>query len=252
MYINGLKDPTLRRISIEIRDFKSHGFKIVQLSDIHIGNIIKKDFVQRMVQKVNDLKPDLIVITGDLVDAEIETIKEDLEPLKNLRSKHGTYFVLGNHEYYHDPIITMQHIKTLDIIILENESVQIENHFNLVGLNDHFGHRVGILEPDLPKAFTGVDQTLPTIVLTHQPKMVKELETYKPDLIVSGHTHGGQILPFGLLALLDQPYLGGLYTHNEDTQIFVSKGVGFGGGLAIRVFADNEIVEIELNTRLCK
>lgn len=140
----------------------------------------------------------------------------------------------------------MEYIKTLDITILENESVQIGDYLNLVGLNDHFGNRIGLLEPDLPKAFKTVDQTLPTIVLAHQPKMVKELEVYKPDLILSGHTHGGQIFPFGLLVLLDQPYLSGLYQHDEDTQIFVSNGAGFWGP-AIRIFADSEIVEIELN-----
>ena len=243
--INGLKDPILKHVPIKIKGFKHRGFKVVQLSDVHVGNTIKRDFVQRLVQRVNDLEPDLIVITGDLVDEKIEKIKEDLAPLKNLRSKHGTYFVLGNHEYFHDLESTMQHIKTLDITILENESVQIEDNFNLVGLTDHFGTRIGILEPNLPKAFAGINQDLPTIVLAHQPKMVKELETYKPDLIISGHTHGGQIFPFGLLVLLDQPYLGGLYNHDEDTQIFVSKGTGFWGP-AIRVFADSEIVEIEL------
>ena len=243
--INGLKEPILKRLSIKIRDFKHDGFKIVQLSDVHVGNTIKKDFVERLVQRVNDLEADLVVITGDLVDAGIERIKEDLEPLKNLRSKHGTYFVLGNHEYYHDPIEIMEYIKTLNITILENESVVIGDGFNLVGLNDRFGSRIGLLEPDLPKAFKIVDQTLPTIVLAHQPKMVKELEVYKPDLILSGHTHGGQIFPFGLLVLLDQPYLSGLYQHDEDTQIFVSNGTGFWGP-AIRIFADSEIVEIEL------
>ncbi len=243
--INGLKEPILRRQLIKIKDFKSDGFKIVQLSDVHVGNTIKKDFVEAFVQRINDLKPDLVVITGDLIDAEIERIKEDLAPLKNLISTYGTYFVLGNHEYFHDPLKSMEYIKTLNITILENESVQIEDQFNLVGLNDYIGSRVGLLEPDLPKAFSTVNKTLPTIVLAHQPKMVKELESYKPDLILSGHTHGGQIFPFGLLVLLDQPYLSGLYQHDEDTQIFVSNGTGFWGP-AIRIFADSEIVEIEL------
>lgn len=243
--VNGLKEPILRRQKIKIKDFKSNGFKIVHLSDVHVGNTIKKDFVEALVRRINDLNPDLVVITGDLIDAEIERIYEDLAPLKNLISTHGTYFVLGNHEYFHDPLKSMEYIKTLNITILENRSVEIANSFNLVGLNDYIGNRIGLLEPDLPKAFDSVNKNLPMIVLAHQPKMVKALEAYKPDLILSGHTHGGQIFPFGLLVLLDQPYLGGLYQHDEDTQIFVSNGTGFWGP-AIRVFADSEIVEIAL------
>jgi len=245
--INGLKEPILRRVPVKIKNLKSNGFKIIQLSDVHVGNVIKREFVQALVQRVNDLKPDLVVITGDLIDSEIEKIKEDLEPLKNLRSKYGTYFVLGNHEYFFDPIKIIKHLKTLDITILENESVLIEDRFNLVGVTDFIGTRMRILEPDLPKAFKDIEKNLPTIALAHQPKMVKELERYKPDLIISGHTHGGQIFPFGLLVLLDQPYLSGLYQHNEDTQIFVSNGTGFWGP-AIRLLADSEISEIELGS----
>lgn len=243
--INGIKDPILRRVNVQIKGCTLDTLKVVQLSDVHVGNTIKKPFVEKLVQRVNALSADLIVITGDLVDAELDRIKEDLSPLKDLHSTYGTYFILGNHEMFHDPYAAMAYIKTLDITVLENEAVVIDDRVNLVGLTDHFGSRVGVLAPDLPKAFSKVNNTLPTIVLAHQPKMIKELETYRPDLVLSGHTHGGQIFPFGLLVLLDQPYLSGLYQHNAYTQIYVSSGTGFWGP-AIRVLADSEIAEINV------
>ena len=244
-FVNGLKAPVLTKVSIMIKGWKSKGYKIIQLSDVHVGNTIKKEFVESLVQRVNAQNPDMIVITGDLVDLKVEEIKEDLAPLRNLTSKHGTFFVLGNHEYFHGAYAWIEHLETLGIKVLLNESIMIEDKFNLVGLNDYFGYRAGYLEPDVKKAFEKVDITLPTIVLAHQPKMIQELRAYQPDLMLSGHTHGGQIFPFGLLVLLDQPYLAGLY-HDKGTQVFVSKGTGFWGP-AIRVLAESEIVEITIN-----
>jgi len=97
----------------------------------------------------------------------------------------------------------------------------------------------------LKKALLHVEPELPTVLLSHQPKITKELKGEKIDLILSGHTHGGQIFPFGLLVLLDQPYLSGLYKHSEKTQIFVSSGAGYWGP-PIRVLAPSEIVKIRL------
>ncbi|MCH9813418.1 MAG: metallophosphoesterase [Epsilonproteobacteria bacterium] len=243
--VNGFKEPILRRVSVKLKDFKLEGFKIIQLSDVHVGNTIKKEFVQKLVERVNARKADLVVLTGDLVDMDVDKIKEDLAPLKALKSTYGTYFILGNHEYFHDAYKTIKYLKTLGIHVMLNESTVIAQGFNLVGMTDVIGDRLGVFEPDLPKAFSDINPGLPTIVLAHQPKMVKALESYKPDLIISGHTHGGQIFPFGLLVLLDQPYLQGLYQHDETTQIFVSRGAGYWGP-AIRVFADSEIVELTL------
>lgn len=244
-FVNGLKSPVLTKVTIMIEGWKNKGYKIIQLSDVHVGNTLKKEFVRELVTTVNAQNPDMVVITGDLVDLKVEEIKEDLAPLKNLKSKHGTFFVLGNHEYFHGAYESIAYLETLGIKALTNSSIMIEDKFNLVGINDYFGYRAGYLEPDVKKAFENVDENLPTIVLAHQPKMIKELRAYKPDLMLSGHTHGGQIFPFGLLVLLDQPYLSGLY-HDNGTQVFVSKGTGFWGP-AIRVLAESEIVEITIN-----
>ncbi len=241
---NGKIEPILKSVDIKIKNLKDN-FKIIQLSDVHIGNIIKRDFLEKIVNRVNAQAPDLIVITGDLVDYEIDKIKLDLEPLKNLKSKYGTYFILGNHEYFHNPLEIITYIKKLGIKVLINESVTISESFNLIGITDRIGKRVGILEPDIKKAFSQIDETLPSILLSHQPKMIEELGEFKPDLVLSGHTHGGQIFPFGLLVLLDQPYLSGLHNFNKFSQIYVSRGTGFWGP-PIRVLAPSEITLLNL------
>ena len=244
-FVNGLKEPVLTKKSLKINGWKKKGYKIIQLSDVHVGNTLKKEFVEGLVKRINSLNADMVVITGDLIDLKVEEIKEDLLPLKNLVSKDGTFFVLGNHEYFHSAYESIDYLESLGIKVLQNESIMIDDSFNLVGLTDYFGYRAGYLQPDVPKAFEAVEDDLPTIVLAHQPKMIKELRAYKPDLMLAGHTHGGQIFPFGLLVLLDQPYLSGLY-HDSDIQVFVSKGTGFWGP-AIRVLAESEIVEITID-----
>lgn len=244
-FVNGLKAPIITKVSIMIKGWKKPDYKIVQLSDVHVGNSLKKSFVEDIVEKTNALNPDMVVITGDLIDLKVEQIAEDLAPLQNLSSTHGTYFVLGNHEYFHGAYESLAYLEHLGIKPLLNASIMIEESFNLVGLNDYFGYRAGYLEPDIKKAFEKVDETLPTIVLAHQPKMIQEVRETKTDLMLSGHTHGGQIFPFGFLVLLDQPYLSGLYEDNG-TQVFVSKGTGFWGP-AVRVLADSEIVEIVIS-----
>lgn len=244
--LNGVKEPKIERVDIE--GLNLNNFKIVQLSDVHIGNSIKRDFVESMVDRVNSLNADLIVLTGDLIDFDISKIERDVEPLKNLRAEYGVYFALGNHEYFHNPAKILNHLRELNIEVLENSSKVIADKFNLVGVNDYIGYRVGVLEPDIEKAINSIDNSLPSIVLSHQPKMVNEFidRDINFDLMLSGHTHGGQIFPFGLLVLLDQPYLSGLYRVDEDSQIYVSNGTGFWGP-AIRVFADSEITLLNIN-----
>ncbi|MDA7848161.1 metallophosphoesterase, partial [Sulfurospirillum sp.] len=169
--------------------------------------------------------------------------------LKDIKSKYGVYFVSGNHEYFHGVEAICEHLKSLHVMVLENENVVIKNTINLAGITDLMGRRMKLLEPDLHKALLHVKPELPTVLLAHQPKITKELKNEKIDLILSGHTHAGQIFPFGLLVLLDQPYLSGLYQHSKNTQIFVSSGAGYWGP-PIRVMAPSEIVKIRLHPSL--
>jgi predicted MPP superfamily phosphohydrolase len=250
--IGGLKKPYLNRVDIFIKDFTFNEFTIVQFSDVHIGNTIGKSFVQECVDRINALQPDMVVITGDLLDRKIGTAKEALAPLKELQTKFGTYFILGNHEYFHGAQDIADYMPQLNIRALLNDSVIIgsgANAFNLVGLNDLISLRMDILPADTDKAFEKVDKTLPTILLSHQPKSIEIVADKGYDLMLSGHTHGGQIFPFGFLVMLQQPFLAGLHAVDAARQIFVSRGAGYWGP-PVRVFAPSEISVLTIKPQI--
>ncbi len=246
--IDNAKHIELEKVDVKIKNLATP-FNIVQLSDIHIGGLIDKLFIKNLVDKVNLLKPDLVVITGDLVDTKIEHAKAALDELRNLKSIYGTYFIVGNHEYFHGVQSIIDYVSFLDIKVLENENIYIgekEKGFYLLGVYDRFGNRFGDYQPDLEKSMIGINKE-PSILLAHQPKYIEELESTKGiDLILSGHTHGGQIFPFNFLVKLQQPYVKGLHKHNEFTQIYVNKGTGFWGP-PMRLGASSEITLLKLS-----
>jgi predicted MPP superfamily phosphohydrolase len=244
--IGGLRRPELKFQQITLKEDRSEPFRIVQLSDVHVGLGIKRGFIEECVRRINALSPDMVVITGDLVDRKIEHIRHDLEPLKSLESRYGTFFVTGNHEYFHDAPAIVDHVKNrLGITVLDNRSVRIAERFNLVGIHDLISKRMDVMPYDVEKAFSQCDPNLKTIVLAHQPKSVHIMQHKCYDLMLSGHTHGGQIFPFGLLVMFDQPYLAGLYSIDADRQIYVSRGTGYWGP-PLRVLAPSEIAVIDI------
>ncbi len=243
-FSQGIKFPEVNQVRVQVKDFPLAKFSLVQLTDVHVGRTIKQDFIERLVQETNALNPDIVVITGDLVDLPISRIKHDLEPLKDLQAP--VYFIVGNHEYFHGVADTVAYIRELGITPLLNEHVVIgkgKQQFNLVGLTDVIGRRVDSYPPDAAAAYKGVDQKKSCLVLAHQPKMIDEMDNYRCDLMLSGHTHGGQIFPFGLLVMAAQPYLAGLHTHAPGRQIFVSRGTGYWGP-PLRFLAPSEISQI--------
>jgi len=236
----------IEKVDIKIKNLKKP-YKIVQLSDVHIGGLINEKFIEDIVKKVNNLNPDLVVITGDLIDIAIEKGRGALEKLKGLKSVYGTYFIVGNHEYFHGVETIIKEVKALDIKVLENENLRIgdkEDGFNLVGVYDLMGYRMDKYKPDMKKALNKKQNNLPTILLAHQPKFIKEVPK-EVDLVLSGHTHGGQLYPFRILVRLDQYYISGLYKHNENTQIYVNRGTGFWGP-PMRLASSPEISDISI------
>ena len=171
---------------------------------------------------------------------------EFIAPFNELKSKYGTFYVPGNHEYYNGIDGTIKAIReTTNFKILGNENARV-GVVNLAGVYDIIGLRFKAYEPDLVAALDGCDVNLPTVLLAHQPKFLKYMDESAPvDLVVSGHTHGGQIFPFSLLVRLDQKYVAGLYRANENTQIYVSRGAGFWGP-PVRVMAPSEISLLRL------
>lgn len=229
------------------------GFTIVQLTDIHIGLTIARSFIEGIVERANALKPDLIAITGDLVDGSVDTLRDAAAPLADLRAKHGVYFVTGNHEYYSGVDEWLAEITRLGIRVLLNERVSIgtgTDSFDLAGITDLQGARYSDShKPDLAAALAGRDSSRELVLLAHQPKQVLDTEGHGVGLQLSGHTHGGQIWPWHYLVKLQQRgFLSGLQ-HHGDTQVYTSRGTGYWGP-PLRVGASSEITRIILRSGL--
>jgi predicted MPP superfamily phosphohydrolase len=224
------------------------GFRIVQLSDVHIGPTIGRSFVKDVVDRVNALEPEVVVITGDLVDGSVASLRNEVEPLAELRAKHGVFFVTGNHEYYSGADEWTAELTRLGIRVLRNEHVRIgdgDDSFDLAGVDDWSAARYGRGHgPDLVRALQGRDPNRELVLLAHQPKQIVQAAAQGVGLQLSGHTHGGQIFPWTLLVGLDQPYVAGLDRHG-DTHIYVSRGTGYWGP-PMRVAAPAEIAVVEL------
>jgi predicted MPP superfamily phosphohydrolase len=226
------------------------GFRIAQLTDMHVGPTIGRDFVERIVAMVNDLSPDLVAITGDLVDASVKDLAHQVAPLANLVSTHGTYFVTGNHEYHAGAPEWCEHLGRLGVRVLRNEHVALERGgeiLHLAGIDDYESATVAVGHgADLPKAVAGRDPSRVLVLLAHQPKAVHEAVRHGVDLQLSGHTHGGQLWPLGWLQRLGQPVVAGLAKFGE-TFLYVSCGTGHSGP-PMRLAAPAEITHLILRS----
>lgn len=227
------------------------GVTIVQLSDVHVGLTLGRRFVTRLVQTVNALEPDIVAITGDLVDGSVARLSESVAPLAALRARFGVFFVTGNHEYYAGAAQWCEHLSGLGVQVLRNERVRIgsgADGFDLAGIDDESAHH---FHPehgaDLAGAVAGRDPTRELVLLAHQPRALELAETVGVGLQLSGHTHGGQIWPFNWLVPLQQPVIAGLQRRGS-TQIYVSRGTGYWGP-PMRLGSPPEITQIVLRSR---
>ena len=244
-----MKGTGVKPVRIALRKLPAHlsGYKIVQLSDVHIGPTLDRAFMQRIVAQVNAERPDMVVITGDLVDGSVDQLGEHVRPLSELRARDGVFFVTGNHEYYSGADEWIAFLRTLNVRTLRNERVEIggENGFYLAGVDDASAHQFGGDHgANYDRALGGRDTNKVTVLLAHQPRQITKAEPHAPDVMLSGHTHGGQIAPFMFLVKLQQPYVAGLYNHGH-TQLYVSRGTGYWGP-PMRLAAPAEITKIEL------
>jgi len=247
-----LGEVAVRKVNVALKRLPASmsGVRIVQLTDVHIGPTIGRAWLAGIVGRVNALDPDVVVITGDLVDGSVEALREHVAPLADLRAKYGVYFVTGNHEYYSGAEAWMEELARIGVRVLRNERVSIGEgaaSFDLAGVDDWTGGSyVKGHGPDLTKAVAGRDASRELVLLAHQPRQIFEAVAAGVGLQISGHTHGGQIFPATMFVRLQQPFVAGLDRLGE-TQIYVSRGTGYWGP-PMRVGAPAEITLLELRS----
>ncbi len=224
------------------------GFSIVQLSDLHIGGTIDRAFVAHVVDQTNRLSPDLVALTGDLVDGRRADLEHHAVPLAGLRARHGAYAVTGNHEYYWGADPWLAHLTSLGLRYLRNQRVTITDgdaSFDLAGVDDHESHRYKGHGEDLARATADRDPSRALVLLAHQPRQVRRAQHHGVDLQLSGHTHGGQIWPWHYAVKIQQRGLLAGHYRFGDTQLYVTRGCGYWGP-RLRVLAPLEITRVIL------
>jgi predicted MPP superfamily phosphohydrolase len=210
-----------------------HGFSIAQISDVHVGPTIKREFVEGIVARVNELKADLIAVTGDLVDGSVQELSRHTAPLAGLSARHGAYFVTGNHEYYSGERAWSAEIRRLGLRVLKNEHVVLEHNgasLVLAGVNDLSAQHFDAAQHSDPvAALRGAPAHAGAkVLLAHQPNSAPAAAGAGFDLQISGHTHGGQFWPWNLFVRFFQPFTGGLY-RLKHLWVYVSRGTGYWG-----------------------
>ncbi|ACU98665.1 metallophosphoesterase [Saccharomonospora viridis] len=240
--------PTVTRVPITLRrlDPRVEGCRIALISDVHLGPIIGRSFTQRIVDLVNVERVDAVAIAGDLVDGDVADLADAAAPLAKLRSTHGTYYVTGNHEYYSGYRQWIEYLPTLGVRPLRNERVEIHHNggvFDLAGINDATGYQWQ--DPgDVEQALAGRDPARAVVLLAHQPVDFTQAVDHDVDLLLAGHTHGGQLTPFEVAVQVQQGAVAGLYQRGN-TKMYVTRGAGFWGP-PVRVGAPPDITVVEL------
>ena len=248
--VNAWRGPRDVRVEIELDRWPAEldGYRIAQISDIHIGPALGRRFAAELTRRVNALDADLVAVTGDLVDGRAHHLEDEVAPFGDLRARDGVFFVTGNHDFYSGANDWVDRVHELGMRALRNEHLRIDRggaSFTLAGVDDHrTRHMPGEGGEDLPRALDGLPDGHAVVLLAHDPGTFKAAHTMGIDLQLSGHTHGGQIWPFHYLVRLATPFVAGRYRRGA-AELYVSRGTGFWGP-PLRLFAPSEITEIVL------
>ncbi|MFF8935160.1 metallophosphoesterase [Streptomyces paradoxus] len=242
-----LRGPKVKRVTVPLAKLPraAHGYRIAVVSDVHLGPVLGRGFAQKVVDTINATQPDLIAVVGDLVDGSVKDLGPAAAPLAQLRARHGSYFVTGNHEYFSGAGQWVEEVRRLGLDPLENARREMP-YFDLAGVNDVAGEDEG-QGPDFAKALGDRDTARACVLLAHQPVQIHDAVEHGVDLQLSGHTHGGQLWPGNLIASGANPTLAGLERYG-DTQLYVSRGAG-AWGPPTRVGAPSDITLIELASK---
>jgi hypothetical protein len=246
---NARRTAQVREVAVPVAGLPQalHGFTIAQISDIHVGPTVKAPYVQAIVDAVNRLQADAVAITGDLVDGGVADLAAHVAPLAGLRSRHGSFFVTGNHEYYSGATEWVAELRRLGLTVLQNEHVVLPHggaSLVLAGVTDHGAHHFDPSQRSDPlRAMAGApaDAGL-RVLLAHQPRSAPAAAQAGFDVQLSGHTHGGQFWPWSMAVRLQQPFTAGLH-RLQRLWVYTSRGTGYWGP-PLRLGAPSEITRL--------
>ena len=245
----GVRVPSVRKREITINNLPSglDGLTIVQLTDLHATRLFSEKWMRAAVDKANALEPDLVLITGDIVDGTPAQRFKDVSPLGELRARAGVFGVPGNHEYFSDYAGWLGVFKELGINMLLNEHAVITRNGSslvLLGITDQAAERRGAQTPDLSAALLGAPEGATKILMSHRPDNAKNNAGEGIDLQLSGHTHGGQIIGLDLVVkYANKGFVSGLYEVGN-MRLYVSNGTGLWTRFPVRLGRPSEITQI--------
>ncbi|MFB4369722.1 MULTISPECIES: metallophosphoesterase [unclassified Pseudomonas] len=245
--------PDVREVEITLAQLPAEldGLQLVQLTDLHASRLLQRPWLEAVVAKTNALEPDLLVITGDLVDGTVAARTDDVEPLRELHARLGVYAIPGNHEYYAEYQQWLEHFAQLGLPMLLNSHVTIEDRgasLVLAGITDPAAARFGQPLPDIDAALAGVPKDAAVILLSHRPLAAADNALAGVDLQLSGHTHGGQVLGMHWVTqAFNEGYVSGEYAVGS-MRLYVSNGTGLWNGFPIRLGKPSEITRITLRS----
>lgn len=248
---NALRVPPIKDVTVAIRDLPPSfdGYRVVQLTDLHISRLFTADWAQAVVDSTNASGADLIVVTGDFIDGSVEMRRHDVAPLQLLRAPDGVYAIPGNHEYFFDYGAWMRHLSGMGFRMLPNAHAVIERggrRLVLAGVTDLSAPSVGAPGPDLALALRGAPAKAPILLLDHQPGKARDAAARGVALQLSGHTHGGMIAGLDrIVARANAGFVSGRYEVGGMT-LYVSNGTGLWPGFALRLGVPSEITRFTL------
>jgi predicted MPP superfamily phosphohydrolase len=248
-WIGGYVRPRTVELEVELRNLPASGDGLVvaHLTDLHLGALIGERRLRSVIEQIDGMNPDILVVTGDLVDGDAGTVEEMVPVLRELKAPLGVYSILGNHEMYAGPDRCRKLMRDAGFAVLDNAAVEVATGLWIAGVPDS-GRGPGTdgLDGALDAAFAGVGEGDAVIYLQHSPGNEEAAAAAGAGLMLNGHTHGGQIWPFHYMVLRAYPHLAGVRKIGDMTQV-VSRGAGRWGA-PMRLFAPSEIYRITLRS----